>query len=247
MKNTKILVTACAFTAAIGSAAQDAAAPATPPDAPKWKRSAGLGATVTGGNSDTILVTANVNATKKWTQNEILLGATAAYGEVDNQKNADNLAGFAQYNRLFNERLFGYARVDGLHDAIADVDYRFTLGPGAGYYFIKNPKMSLSAEAGPSFVYEKVGGQERGYFALRIGEKFEYQINERARVWQTLEFLPQVDEFENFIINAEVGVESKLTDALSLRVFVQDTYDNQPAPGRKENDVKLVSSINYAF
>jgi putative salt-induced outer membrane protein YdiY len=246
MKSNHILVAACTMAAAFSNAAQDAGA-AQAPEEPKWKRSAGLGATLTGGNSDTVLVTANINATKKWTQNEILLGATAAYGEVDNQKNADNLAGFAQYNRLFNERLYGYGRVDGLHDAIADVDYRFTVGPGAGYYFIKNPKMSLSAEAGPSFVYEKVGGEERGYVALRIGEKFEYQINERARVWQTLEFLPQVDDFENFIINAEVGVESKLTDALSLRVFVQDTYDNQPAPGRKENDVKLVSAINYTF
>lgn len=233
--------------ASLSAAAQDAGKDPAAPEAPKWKRSAGLGATVTGGNSDTVLVTANLNATKKWTQNELLFGANAAYGEVDNQKNADSLAGFGQYNRLFSERFFGYARLDALHDAIADVDYRLTLGPGAGYYFIKNKTTSLSGELGPSFVYEKVGGAERGYFAVRVGEKFEHQINERARVWQSLEFLPQVDNVENFIVNAEVGVESKLTDALSLRVFVQDTYDNEPAPGRKENDIKLVSSINYSF
>lgn len=249
MKTIHLLTTACAFAAGFSAGAQDTgkAQSTPPPEAPKWKRSAALGATLTGGNSDTVLITGNVNAAKKWTQNELLLGASAAYGEVESKKNADNLAGFAQYNRLFTERFFGYARLEGLHDAIADVDYRFTLGPGAGYYFIKNKTTSLSAEAGPSFVYEKVGGTEHGYFAARIAEKFEHQINDRARIWQSLEFLPQVDNVDNFIVNAEVGVESKLTTDLSLRVFVQDTYDNEPAPGRKENDVKLVSAIAYSF
>jgi putative salt-induced outer membrane protein YdiY len=134
-----------------------------------------------------------------------------------------------------------------LHDAVADIEYRFTLSPGVGYYFIKNDKMTLSGEAGPAFIYEKVGGDEKGYVAARLAERFEYKISDRARIWQSLEFLPQVDDLNNFILNGEIGVESKLTKDLSLRVFVQDSYDNEPAPGRKENDVKLVSALAYQF
>ena len=59
--------------------------------------------------------------------------------------------GFAQYNRLFTERVFGYLRLDGLHDAIADIEYRFTFSPGVGYYFIKNAQTTLSGEAGSVF------------------------------------------------------------------------------------------------
>ena len=231
---------------------QEAATPPLEEKSP-WERSAHLGATLTSGNSDTLLVTANVIGSRKWDEHELILGADAAYGEVEDVKNAETLHGFTQYNRLFSERFYGYARVDALHDDIAEVDYRLTIGPGAGYYFIKRKDdtaktaTSLSAEVGPSFIIEKVGGVTDEYLALRIGEKFEHRFSDKARVWQMAEFLPQVDDFENFIINAEIGTESSLTDRLSIKVFLQNTYDNQPAEDRKKNDLKLVSAVGYKF
>ena len=67
----------------------------------------------------------------------------------DRTKNADMARGFVQYNRLFTERLFGYGRVDALYDDVANIQYRVTLSPGLGYYFIKEPKTELSGEVGP--------------------------------------------------------------------------------------------------
>lgn len=213
----------------------------------KWETTASLGFTITSGNSDSVLANAQVLSLRKWEQNEIRLGADASYGELDNEKNVEGLHGFAQYNRLFTERFFGYLRLDGLHDAIADIEYRFTLSPGVGYYFIKNPTTTLSGEVGPAFIYEKVGGEETGYFTARLAERFEHKFNDNVRIWQSIEFLPQVDDFNNFLINAEVGVESKLTEKLALKVFAVDNYDNEPAPGRKENDLKVVTAIGYTF
>lgn len=236
-----------------GGMAQEAAPAATPtpPPAPepksKWERSAAVGLTLTQGNSDTVLLTANIQALRKWDSHEIRLGADGAYGEVNSVKNQDSLHGFAQYNRLLTDRFYGYVKVDALQDDIADVDYRFTLGPGAGYYFIKNPKTQLSVEAGPSFVIEKQGGRTDEYLAARLAERFEHKLNDRARIWQSVEFLPQVDHVENFIINAEIGVEASLTKSLKLRVFAQDTYDNEPSANRKKNDLKLVSALAYEF
>jgi putative salt-induced outer membrane protein len=229
------------------------AKPAEEPAKPKWSRSAFLGATITAGNSDSVLVTANVLAERKGGPNEYSLGLDGAYGELDSEKNVETLHGFAQYNRLFTERFYGYARVDGLHDAIADVEYRFTLGPGVGYYLIKTKDdekktaTSLNVEGGPAFITEKVGRDENNYFALRVAEKFEHKFSDTARVWEMVEFLPQIDDWNNFIINGEVGVEATLTSKLLVRLVVSDTYDNEPAPDRKKNDVKVVSSIGYKF
>src|SRR5262245_6287443 len=86
----------------------------------KWETSAAVGATVTKGNSDTLLLTANFLSTRKWDQHEIRLGADGTYGERDDVKDTESLHGFAQYNRLFTERVYGYLRFDALHDAIAD-------------------------------------------------------------------------------------------------------------------------------
>jgi putative salt-induced outer membrane protein YdiY len=212
-----------------------------------WEKSAAVGLTLTRGNSDTLLFTANFLAARKGKENEFFLGADATYGENDDVKNAESLHGFVQYNRLFSDRWYGYARVDGLHDAIADIEYRFTLSPGVGYYFIKNETTRLNAEVGPGFVYEKQGDDTSGYFTVRLAERFEHKFNDRVRIWQSLEFLPQVDDFNNYILNAEIGVESALTKKLSLRAYLQDTYDNEPAMGREKNDLKLVTALGYKF
>lgn len=220
--------------------------PQTPPP-PKWEKTAAVGLTLTRGNSDTALFTGNVLGTRKSPVDEWAVGADASYGEDDGDKNNEALHGFIQYNRLFTEKWYAYGRLDGLHDAVADLEYRFTFSPGVGYYFIKNATTRLSLEGGPAFIYEKQGTDARGYVALRAAERFEHKINDKTKIWQSLEYLPQVDDFGNYILNAEIGVDTALTEKLSLRAFIVDTYDNEPAPGREKNDMKLVTAIAYKF
>jgi putative salt-induced outer membrane protein YdiY len=244
-----------AILAALGNAlgssqaqAQDAAAPAPAAEKkPSWETTASLGVTLTRGNSKTVLATANILTQKKWEQNELRFGGDAAYGEDHDVKNTESVHGFGQYNRLFTDRFYGYVRLDALHDAIADVQYRLTFSPGAGYYFIKNAQTSLSAEIGPGFIYEKQGGHTHGYPTLRIAERLDHKFNDRVKVWESVEYLPQVDKFQDYIINSEAGVDSALTKKFSLRVFAVDTYHSEPAPGREKNDLKLVTAIAYTF
>jgi putative salt-induced outer membrane protein YdiY len=213
----------------------------------KWEKSAALGLTLTRGNSDTLLFTADALALRKWTADELSLGASISYGEQNDIKNNEAAKGFGQWNHLFSDRFYSYVRLEALHDAVADVEYRVTLSPGVGYYFIKEDRMHLSAEAGPGVVIEKQGSAEKTYFTARVAEKFDYKLNDRARLWQSVEFLPQVDNLDNYIINAELGVEAGLTKKTALRALLQDTFDNQPAPGRKKNDLKLVTSVVVKF
>jgi putative salt-induced outer membrane protein YdiY len=58
-----------------------------------------------------------------------------------------------------------------------------------------------------------------------------------------------VDKFNNYVINAEIGIEADLTKKkdLTLRAFLQDTYNNEPAAGREKNDARLVTAIAYKF
>lgn len=232
--------------------AQDVAAPATatapaPGTKPLWDTSAHLGLTLTRGNSRTLLLAGDVQSTYKKNKDELNLGADVTYGEDRGVKSSESVHGFGQYNRLFTDRFFGYLRLEGLHDAVADVDYRFTLSPGVGYYFIKTPNTSLRGEVGPGYVYEKVGGNNKDYMTLRFAERFDQKINDRAKIWQSLEFLPQVDRFSNYVINAELGVETAITPKFTQRVMIVDTYRSEPAAGRQKNDIKLIAAIGYKF
>ena len=137
--------------------------------------------------------------------------------------------------------------MDALHDAIADVEYRVTLSAGAGYYFVKTTNTMLSAEVGPGYVFEKLGSDDNSYVTLRVGEKFTQKLSSHSRLWQSAEFLPQVSDFSNYIVNAELGVEADINTHLSLSTVLQDTYKNHPATGRKKNDLKLIAGVKYKF
>jgi putative salt-induced outer membrane protein YdiY len=223
-----------------------------PPPPPKWETSASLGVTITGGNTRTELITGNFQTQRKTPLNEFLAGGDGSYGKdttgTNDVKSAESLHGFTQYNRLATDRLYYGIRFDALHDAVAGVNYRLTAAPLAGYYLLKQTNLSLSTEAGPGFVYQRDSGQlPSDYATLRFGESFEWKFNAGARLWQTVEMLPQIDKFSNYYADGEIGLDTTLTKHLAWTTYIQDTYYNEPTPGRLKNDVKLVSGIKYKF
>ena len=253
--NIKIVVTLVAgCTIATSAMAQDATATTTTnataaaeAKKPKWESSVGFGLTLTKGNSDTLMATATFLTGKKWEQNELAFGAGGTYGENNGTKNADAAAGFGQYNRLLNERLFGFGRVEAQYDALAFIDYRVTISAGLGYYLIKNETTTLSAEVGPGWVTEKVAGNPDDYFTIRFAERFEHKLSKTARIWESIEYMPQVDNWGNYQVNAVLGVETSVSKSLNLRTYLEDTYRSEPAPGAESNDLKLVVGVLYKF
>lgn len=239
---------ACFLAAAAVALGQQAAATNAAPTSPPWDVSTSAGLTLTRGNSKTLLFTANVLGSKKWDQNELALGAEGVYGENNGVENNESVHGFGQYNRLFTDRFYGYFRVDALHDAIAAIDYRLSLSPGVGYYFIKATNTTFRGEVGPGYIYEQDHDDgDRSYMTLRLAERFEQKLSATAKLWESVEFLPQVDRFSNYILNAEVGVETKMSKRFSLLTYLQDSYHSEPADHRLKNDIKLVSAIQYKF
>jgi hypothetical protein len=143
--------------------------------------------------------------------------------------------------------------LEGLHDDVANVDYRLTVSPLAGYYLIKQTNTFLAGEAGPSWVHQKlfVAGPgsdvENSYFALRFAERYEYKFKSGARIWETLEYIPSVEHWADYLVNLEAGVSAPITKALDVRLVLQDNFDNKPAPHRLKNDFKLGAGLAYKF
>jgi putative salt-induced outer membrane protein YdiY len=235
----------------------------------KWVSSAGLNFTLTSGNSETFLVGGNLLTATKWDKNEFSANADVAYGQnttktvvgtslVETKSTtAQNYGAGLQYNRLvWEDRGYVYAKADGRQDKIAGVNYRITFSPGVGYYFLRDKRYELSGEVGPGYVLEKLKGlPSDDYVTLRVGEKFKWAISEHSRLFQNAELQPQVDDFNNYVANASVKLETDITTALKLNVTLADTYRSRPAPYagtvplvfRKKNDVQLTAGISYSF
>jgi putative salt-induced outer membrane protein YdiY len=214
---------------------------------PAWESSISAGLSLTKGNSDTLLTTAAFKTRKKTAENEFAFGADGSYGENNSVENNETLHGVGQYNHLFSDRFYGFLNIEGLHDGIADLEYRFTISPGAGYYLLKQTNTTLAVEAGPGLIVQDLGGVDDTYATLRLAERFEHKLDNGARIWEKVEFLPQANKLQNFLVNAEVGAEASLTKTFSIQVTLQDNFINQPAPGRKDNDVKIISGLVYKF
>jgi putative salt-induced outer membrane protein YdiY len=85
------------------------------------------------------------------------------------------------------------------------------------------------------------------YATLRIGQKFTHKVSTTTRIWETVEFVPQVSDFENYVLTAELGIETSISKSMSLRISLVDIYRNQPPAGREQNDLRLVAGVQYKF
>ena len=140
-------------------------------------------------------------------------------------------------------RTFGALDLSVLTDDIADIRYRVTLGPGLGAYLVKNAKTSLSAEVGPSYIWEEVGDIRNDYFAVRFAERFEHVLSATAKIWQSVEYIPKADDFSDYLLNMEVGIEAAINSHVNLRLVLQDKYDSTPGVDLEENDLTLIAGI----
>ncbi|MEM6822475.1 MAG: DUF481 domain-containing protein, partial [Verrucomicrobiota bacterium] len=213
-----------------------------------WDTEVAIGANLSRGNNDSHRVKGAVKGTRKTEVDRLILSLEAESGENEGSTTSEYIEGSADYRRDIHDRLFWYALLEGRRDAIADLDYRFTLSPGLGYKVIDEEKIQLSFEAGPAYVLEQLSGEDLEHSIRgRVGQELTWQITSYAKLFQSLEFLSNLQETGDWIVEAEVGVETSITDSFSLRFSVKDIYDNQPAAGRQENDMSLNSAIVYKF
>ncbi len=211
----------------------------------KMETTVSAGLTFTEGNSDTLQGNAGITTEgEKESLGSFRVGAEANYGEVNDEKNVDNLKGFVNAKKTLSEKTFAYIDGSAVKDDIAFIDYRATIGPGLGVFLVKNDTIKFCLEGGIAYIWEEVGSMEDDYAALRIAERLDYQISKTAKLWQSAEYIPQTDEPDNYLVNAEIGIEAALNSHLNLRVLVQNKYDNEPAAGLEKSDTTVISGIS---
>ena len=210
-----------------------------------WASEVAVGYHLSSGNSDIELLDLKAGSQRKTPKHETLLSAGYSYGESEDVKNVETGSASAQQNYLFSERTFAFLKAELSRDDIADIEYRLLAGPGLGYYLIKSDNTSLAVEGGASYLREKVGGETDDTADLRLAQRGEHKLSETAKIWESVEYLPEFEDFGAYLLNAEAGAEAALNSYFSLRVTVEDKYDSEPAPDREENDVAVKAALVF--
>jgi len=220
-----------------------------------------VGATLTDGNSETMQANASlVTEGEKEGLGSVRAGLEGNYGEATTSATDDagvetettdttieNARIFAGAKKTITEWTYGSVDASVLYDDIAAIDYRAMIGPGLGLYIIKGASMSLSVDAGPTYIWEEVDGITDDYLAVRFAERADYKFSDTAKTWQSAEYLPRADDFGDYLLNIEVGAEAALNSHLSLRIVLQSKHDSTPGEGLEKTDLVLIGGIGVSL
>ena len=231
-------------------------------EAPAASTTLSLGANLTDGNSDTVALSARLQNETPFAETwKSVLSAEANYGESDDEKTVDNAKIQENLQKSFNALLYGAVDASAAYDDIALLDYRFILGPAVGLHVVATDPFTLDVEVGPSYVWEKLddsaddaedgetestGGKD-DYLAIRFAERAAWTISETSKLVQDLEYLPEAEDFDRYLLNASVSLETKVAANLVLSVSLEDKYNSEPAAGKDENDLSLVAALGLTF
>jgi putative salt-induced outer membrane protein YdiY len=251
MNKIAIAVTGIFSLVGVASFAQAAAAAAEKPVGTRLN----IGGSLTDGNTDTQALSADLlNDGSLGNGADYSIGIGYNYGKANDDKNADNAKAFAGARKILSDPVYGYVKADVLTDDIAGIDWRATVGPGIGTFLMKDAAAELGVELGVTWVSEEVStvgtddapvlSVKDDYLALRVGQNYKRTISKTARAWQSVEWLPSFDDFSgNYLLNAEIGIESDISEGVALRLVAKDSFDKEPAAGREDNDVSLVAGL----
>ena len=215
-----------------------------------WSGSAGFGAVITGGNSDTQNLAGSINVSKRddiWRHNAFGSLYKAESNDVESANRFD--LGY-KLDREINEIMYGFGRLRYDSDDYGNIDGRFTGVVGVGRTFIDTGKVSFNGEAG-------IGAHKTTYITAVDGE----EEADGAVFYLGLGYANQLSENLTFnsVFNAEMAdsntytvwdnsLNFQLSDRVSLNVGLLSRA-NSDILGTlgKKTDTTTRWSINYGI
>ena len=216
----------------------------------KWSDEAELAYVETNGNTE--ITTLSAKNLLKYKFSEEFQGewkAGALYGKTDGVKTAESYFSVLRLDYLFTDRLYSFAAAGWSKDEFAGIDSRYYVGPGAGYKFLIGPKHFFLSELSINYVHEEyTNDTDNGYMMGRAFALYEYAFTEKNRFSQSVEFLYDFDDGDNYNVISETALISALNNYLSLKSSYVVKYDNEPVPATlKETDTILSVTLVVNF
>jgi len=172
------------------------------------------------------------------------------YLEEDEGSQIENERLFGlEYDRYLTDQLFFNSNAQYEVDKDINLEERQTFGVGIGYDFIKQDLTSLTATAGINTVSEEfTSGAEEEFESGRWSADFSHKFFEKkGEFFHNQTGLFSLEDSENIDFKTKTGVRWALYENWKLSTQVNFDWDNQPAAGAREEDIKYLMSLGYSF
>jgi putative salt-induced outer membrane protein YdiY len=224
-----------------------AMAPAIAEEESQWENSLDFGLSLSKGNTDNLLLRFELQTEKKDGPDAYFGSASYKYGEEESAATQDEILGKATWKHAYSGKNFIGLRVDARRDTFADIGYRFSVNATSGYYWVNTETTVFSTELGLGITTEDKGFGDTTYLNGLFDQHFEHKFNENAKFYQDFAFSPRLDNLDDYRIEFEMGIETKITETITFKVSFENRYESNPAEGKEKNDLKLITGLSYKF
>lgn len=223
-------------------------APVTKPGPKQWNGEVQLGMDLGFGEKSRQMYTGRIklaDARPPWRSN---FDYIFTYGRTEGDLSANRMDGSLKTDYDLTAKHYFYSLGGAGYDQIRKVDWRYELGPGAGYHLYKRTNFVVRVEAGFHYQVQNFDGdrQEEVYYH-RFAQDLRWNLGPQFSVDEKLEYLPEFADFRSFKLRAEANLRYWLRGNLSLNLTVIDLYDTITAQGIGKNDLQVRSSIGLKF
>jgi len=214
-----------------------------------WEGSIELGLNGTEGNSEAF----NLRFGGKLKRHTPVSEQTYEFNYVDQSSNGVKSARNGLFDgRIkwpFNDSPWSWFFHTGLeYDEFKPFDLRLSFDTGLGYDFIRNDVTTLTGRVGGGASKEINGISDDWVPEMLWALDLERKLSERQKMSASVEYLPDVTDFEEYRLNAKASWEVVIDPdwGLSLKLSAINRYDSTP-DGAKPNDIDYAALFLWSF
>ena len=128
-------------------------------------------------------------------------------------------------------------------DAIKEIDLSLEQKFGLGYRFINEKNFKLSTGMGLNGRYRDDSRGDNTTYLVDLFEDIDYRLNQRFRITQEFSIALPPEDSNQYEIQFQTGVVSKITDSLHMSVRYQLEYDRSQPKDRRNMPKQLLPRV----
>lgn len=234
--------------APVSIAKASAAAPAKPAPTKLWTGEVFMGTDLAFGQKNRELYSGRLKLNYVQAPVRNNLDYLFTYGRTEGELSANRMDGLVKTDVDVARRTYAYSQGAAGYDEIRKIDWRYELGPGAGYQLVKLTNFLLRVESGFHYQVQNFEGdrQDEAYYH-RFAQDIRWTLGPQFSFDEKAEYMPELDDLHMYKVRMEANVRYWLNSSLSLNFTVINLYDTMTAPGVGQNDLQVRSSIGMKF
>lgn len=212
-----------------------------------WEVTGTFGLTITDGNSDTVTVTAGIDAVKEWNKLKLTLAQRSIYAEDNNVQSANEHILTEKLEYALSERSWLTQNLHLEHDDEESLKYRVIFTLGYKRRLVKKDDFELFGEVGGGVQHDEFRTFDTTEGVALIGVSLKWQITDSLVLTHATTVYPSLSEGGEFFLVSETRLATPISERMDLSIVIYDTYDSDAMAPTKKNDLKVVVALTFKF